>query len=90
MKARKANIPPYFTLCFLAWFCPPDLYETIEGDLIEQFETDVKEFGKKSARTRFVWNVIKFLRLGIIFRNKISMELNLFGMFLNHLKVSLR
>ena len=34
-------------LRLLSWLCPPDLYEGIEGDLLEQFEADVKEFGHR-------------------------------------------
>jgi len=33
-------------LRFLRWFCPPSLYEGIEGDLLEQFKVDVKVVGQ--------------------------------------------
>ncbi|MBA4054520.1 MAG: hypothetical protein C0490_07405 [Marivirga sp.] len=54
------NQPSRFTLRFLWWFCPPKLYEGIEGDLVEQFSTDVKQYGLARANRRFIWNVIKF------------------------------
>jgi putative ABC transport system permease protein len=46
----KSQEPPKFALRFLAWFCPPSLYESIEGDLLEQFEEDVTLVGKNMAR----------------------------------------
>jgi len=70
-------------LRFLSWFCPHHLYEEIEGDLIQQFQRDVKLFGERKAKRRFVWNTIRFLRPGIVLRNKFSTPLNQFDM-LNH------
>jgi putative ABC transport system permease protein len=58
------NKPPNLGLRLFGWFSPPDLHETIEGDLIEQFEIDIVEVGRRIARRRFIWNVIKFLRPG--------------------------
>ena len=34
----KKPLPPTSALRFLEWFCPPKLYEGIEGDLLEQFQ----------------------------------------------------
>jgi putative ABC transport system permease protein len=87
---QHSNKPPSFALRFLAWFCPPGLYESIEGDLMEQFDEDVKEAGEKKAKRRFVWNVIKFFRPGIILRNRFSFELNLGYMLINYFKVAVR
>jgi putative ABC transport system permease protein len=44
---RNHTSPDFFgssdiALRFLRWFCPPSLYEGIEGDLLEQFEEDLK------------------------------------------------
>ena len=71
MNKGKRNLINW-ALRVLQWFCPPDLYETIEGDLIEQFEIDVKKIGESRARRRFVWNVIRFFRPEVILRNKFS------------------
>src|SRR6267142_4897943 len=62
-------------LRFLRSLCPANLYETIEGDLIEQFEIDIVEVGLKKARRKSLWNAIKFVRPGIILRTKISVDL---------------
>src|SRR5258708_3106496 len=66
------SLPPKLAIILLAWFCPRSLYETIEGDLNEQFEMDMEEFGVKKAKRRFLWNAIKFFRPGILLRNRFS------------------
>ena len=82
--------PSRLALRFLAWFCPPSLYEGIEGDLMEQFEADAKLLGEKKAKRRFIWNAIKFLRPGIILRNRFAIKLNQWDMLLLNLKFALR
>jgi putative ABC transport system permease protein len=89
MKVRNQN-PPCLALRFLAWFCPPSLYESIEGDLMEQFEQDIKIVGEKKAKRRFVWNVIKFFRPGILLRNRFTIQLMNMILISNYFKVSYR
>lgn len=67
---RNHNLKFWFQ--FLAWFCPAQLYEGIEGDLLEQFEKDVEEEGVKKAKRKLTWNTIRFFRPGIVLRNKFS------------------
>ncbi|MCW5912883.1 MAG: ABC transporter permease [Cyclobacteriaceae bacterium] len=74
----------------MKWFCPPGLYEGIEGDLLEQFENDRKEFGEKKARRRFAWHVVKFFRPGIFLRNRFSNQLINTVMWGNYFKVATR
>jgi putative ABC transport system permease protein len=76
MNDRKVSNPPAFIIKLLRWFCPDHLLEEIEGDLIQKFVRDVKEFGESSARRRYVWSAIRFFRPGIILRNKFSTGLN--------------
>src|SRR5258708_3741146 len=87
---EENNGPPRFALRFLAWFCPPSLYETIEGDLIEQLEIDIEKFGGKKARRNFIWNAIKFVHPEIIARNRFSIPLNQSDMIRTYLKTGLR
>ncbi len=82
--------PPNFALRFLAWFCPPGLYEAIEGDLLEQFEDDINEIGEKRARRKFTLHTISFFRPSIVLRNKFSIELISTIMIGNYLKVASR
>ena len=80
----------YFALRLLRWICPDHLYEEIEGDLIQKFNRDVKNFGERGAKRRMVWNAVRFCRPGILLRNKFSIELNQFSMIMNCFKISLR
>lgn len=84
----KVKAPPKFALRFLEWFCPPHLYEGIEGDLIEQFEADAVH--GKGAKLKFIINVFRFFRPAIIFRNKVSSHLISFIMFRNYFTIAYR
>ncbi|MEQ1586201.1 MAG: ABC transporter permease [Cyclobacteriaceae bacterium] len=78
--------------CFrvLRRFCPTQMVEEIEGDLLQRFDRDVELFGKRKAKKRMMWNVIRFFRPGIILRNKFSMQLNQGYMFSSYFKVMIR
>jgi putative ABC transport system permease protein len=78
------------SLRFLRWFCPPALYEGIEGDLLEQYEYDVEQVGAQKANRRLAWNVLKFFRPGIFLRNRFSNQLINTMMWGNYLKVAAR
>jgi len=80
----------YFSLRFLEWFCPPDLFEGIEGDLVEQFEQDIGMLGIRKARKKLLWAVIRFFRPGIILRNHFSLQLFDTVMLRNYLMIGFR
>ena len=82
--------PPKIPLRFLRWFCQPDLLKYIEGDLIELFEENVEQKGKRKARLHFTWEVLKLFRLGIIKSKRSITQINYWTMFKNHLKIALR
>jgi len=82
--------PPGFFQKFLEWFCPPALYEGIEGDLLEEFDADVELLGERRARGRYVFNVIRFFRPEIILRNKLSLQVMNTIMIGNYIKVASR
>lgn len=71
-------------------FCPPQLFEEIEGDLIQRFEKDIKVSGKRKAKRRLLWNTIRFFRPGIVLRNKFSFEPNAFDMIKSYFIILLR
>lgn len=77
-------------LRFLEWACPPGLYEGIEGDLLEQYEIDVLAIGERKAKRKFIWTLIKFLRPGIILRNRFSLSIINTSMIGNYFKVATR
>ncbi|HPH45806.1 MAG TPA: ABC transporter permease [Chryseolinea sp.] len=87
---QEKNIPPKFSHRLLEWICPSGLFEGIEGDLVEQFEEDIKTCGVRSAKRRFTWNVMRFLRPGIILRNRFSLQLYRLYMVKAYFKISLR
>lgn len=74
MKQRDVE-PPRILTRFLRAFCPPQLLEGIEGDLTEQFEEDERTHGHRIARRRMFWNICKFMRPGIVLRNRISTKI---------------
>lgn len=82
--------PPRWILKFLSWVCPLDLYETIEGDLVEQFHLDINKLGRKNARVKFLFNVLKFVRPGIILRNKFSLQLYKINLLQSYFKITCR
>src|SRR5574337_15071 len=84
------NKLPNYALRFLKWYCPTSLHESIEGDLVEQFEEDLAQVGLGRARLNVVLNVIRFFRPSIILRNKFSNSFFQNYMFKNYLKIAFR
>src|SRR6478736_890215 len=82
--------PPKYALRFLEWYCPSSLHEGIEGDLIEQFDCDLEIVSERTARIKFVFNVIKFFRPSILFRNKFSNSFIHSYMLSNYFKIAFR
>jgi putative ABC transport system permease protein len=66
--------PPQWPLQILKIICPPQLLEEIEGDVVQKFMRDQATGGYRIARKKMIWNVIRFIRGGIILRNKISLS----------------
>src|SRR4051812_20419466 len=77
-------------LRLLSGFCPAELYEGIEGDLLEQYEEDLNAIGEEKARQRLIKNIFRFFRPGIILRNKFSLHANNTIMIGNYFKVAVR
>jgi putative ABC transport system permease protein len=77
-------------LSLLERICPPHLYEGIAGDLEEQFIADSDAVGPKMARRRLTRNALKFIRPGIILRNRFTIRLINTLMIRSYLLVALR
>ena len=86
----KEPASPKLTFRFLEWFCPAQLYEEIEGDLIQKFEKDVRLIGERKAKRRLIWNAVRFFRPGIIFRNKVTSPQPPINMLANYFKIAAR
>lgn len=66
------------------------MLEEIEGDLFQKFERDLLQFGGNKARRKFIWNVLRYFRPGIVLRNKLSIETNIFFMLSSYLRIGSR
>ncbi len=77
-------------LRLLSLFCPPELLEEIEGDLLQKFERDAQTLGEKKAKRRLLWNTLRFFRPGIILRNHLNIHTNSLSMLSNYFKVAWR
>ncbi|MEM8569085.1 MAG: ABC transporter permease [Bacteroidota bacterium] len=86
---RRAR-PPQLFVCFFKWYCRSGLRETILGDLEEQFEDDLELYGRRKARRRFAWTVIRFFRPGIIKTYSTTQNNNTSGMIESDFKTTLR
>jgi putative ABC transport system permease protein len=79
---------PKWMRWFLGLICPPHLLEEIEGDLLQKFAWDAKRLGTRKAKRRLMWNTVRFLRPGILLRNKLK-HMNAI-LLSNYLKVAFR
>lgn len=86
----KSPNPGYLALKILHWFCPEELRESIEGDLIEKFEADAAQKGLRYARFYLLINVLLFFRWEIISRNQMKMINFNPGLLTSHIKIALR
>ncbi len=83
----------------LRFFCPSHLYEEIEGDLIQKFNKDANppddlnkphEYWIRNAKWKLFWNTIQFFRLGIVLRNRFTMQFIQISILSNYLKIGFR
>src|SRR6188768_2037060 len=89
-REMKNIQPPRLVSRFLQWFCPDHLHEEIEGDLLQKFERDLKQFSEAKAKRRFTWNALRFFRPEIILRNKTPQIHPSMYMLSNYFKVASR
>ena len=82
--------PPKWALRFFRWYCKPELLPYLEGDLLEHFHDKTASLGSQKARRKFITDVIKLFRPGIIRTYQSSQQLNIYTMFLHTLTISLR
>lgn len=87
---KDDSIERSFILRILRKICPDEFYEGIEGDLLERYDQESKVIGKKKARVRFLFHALKFIRPGIILRNKFSIRLINLIMLSNYFTIAWR
>lgn len=81
---------PIWVERLLRTICPGDLFEQIEGDLIEIYNHDVKTLGEQKAKLKFIVTALRFVRPGIVLRNRFSVTQNYTPMLKNHFHMAWR
>ncbi|WP_420317074.1 FtsX-like permease family protein [Ekhidna sp.] len=81
--------PPKGFRKLFEWFCEPELFEELQGDLEEAFYENAEELGYSKARSRYKKEVLRMIRPSVIknFNVKLAKSLSLPR---NYLKTSLR
>ena len=82
--------PPKSFLRFFRWYCHPRLADHIEGDLIEVYRKRIYKKGKRNADIRFVIDVLKLIRPGIIKPTEGYINSNSYPMYKSYLKIGWR
>lgn len=59
--------PPSWAMKVFRFICHPDFQEEIEGDLLENYQADIKKYGKNIALRRFYIELLSVLRPNLIF-----------------------
>lgn len=88
---RNSIHPPKYFHRFLRWFCHPDFYEELAGDLEEAFEENTAEHGARYARAKYRKEVLKLFRPSVFkeFRFNYFTWISL-DMLKNYLKIGFR
>ncbi|MEJ0030496.1 MAG: permease prefix domain 2-containing transporter [Bacteroidota bacterium] len=84
------NSLPSWAKWLLQWICPAEFYEQIEGDLIEMYNHEVKVLGERRAKVSFLFKTLRFIRPGIILRNKYRLYSSRNTMTLHNIKSAFR
>jgi putative ABC transport system permease protein len=84
------STPPRWIFKVLRWFCPKEHYEEIEGDLIQQFHSDLGKRSVTRSKIRLIIKTLTFFRLEIIRRNQISYSQRPGILFANNVATAVR
>jgi putative ABC transport system permease protein len=84
-------MPPRWADRFLAWYCNPELLEEIQGDAHELYFERLRTEGRRAANFKYIWDVIRFLRMSNVRRTEEFNEPGMFGIFWNlNMKIAIR
>ncbi len=79
-----------FPIKFLQWFCKPEYFADIAGDLMEDYHFRVEEHNVRRANWNLYKDVIMLFRPGMIKSFKGNQKLNSYDMFKHNLIVNWR
>ncbi|WP_436515798.1 ABC transporter permease [Ekhidna sp. To15] len=68
--------PPKWIIRMINFYCPPQLAESVIGDIWEQYLKDETRFSKFKSNRRLLWNALRFFRPGILVRNSKTQLIN--------------
>ena len=85
----SAGVPRFYRRLF-EWFCDPDAYEELQGDLEEAFAENTVKLGSGKAKARYRREVIKMIRPSVIRNLRPHPIFNPFVMLSNYFKTSTR
>lgn len=83
--------PPKHFFKFFRWFCAPEYFEELEGDLEENYQQNRRLHGEKYARKIYRKEVLMLFRPSVM--KKLNLRINnnySSALFKNYLKISLR
>lgn len=86
----RQDTPPKWAMNFFRWFCREDLFEAVEGDLVESFYRHLESHGHYRARWIYIIRVLTFLRPFALKRKSRKTSLNPIEMLGLHLKFAFR
>lgn len=83
-------MPPKLFLKFFRRFCRKDIVDSIEGDLMEHYAENLKQYGHRKANRKFIVDVLLLFRPGLIRSILFSNSLINTTMFRSHFKLGIR
>jgi putative ABC transport system permease protein len=86
----KESSPAPWLIKLLALFCPDYLFESIIGDLLEQYALNRERKSKLRSDCLFIYNGLRFLRFSILRRRNSRSTANRSALFFNYLLLALR
>ena len=84
------HTPPRWAQRLLEWYCRPEIWEDLDGDLEEYFHRNVAKRGLRHARFIYIIDVLKFIRLYTIRRPKLNAPMKNLIVYQNYLKAAVR
>ncbi len=82
--------PPQWINKFILWYCRPEYFQEISGDMQEMYTKWVSSKGKARADLSYLWNAILFMRAYNCQLKLKTQRLNHMDMLQHTLKLSLR
>lgn len=85
---KKQQLPSRYRRLF-EWFCEPELFEELQGDLEEAFYENAENLGYAKARSRYKKEVLRMIRPSVIKNFNVKLDKSV-SLPKNYLKTSLR